>query len=92
MRQSIDQESDLSWIVFAGGLSGELVDSIAESLSDEDERKRLREKLEPHIGRRESRKLPKNSGAITGAYTEEEAKRWIAEYEEAMSEVPGDDN
>ncbi len=33
-----------------------------------------------------------NSGAITGAYTEEEAERWIAEYKEAMSEVSEDDS
>ena len=92
MRQSVDQESDLSWVIFGGGLSRDLVDSIAESLSDEDARKRLREELEPHIGRRISRKLPKNSGAITGTYTEEEAEKWIAEYEEAMSEAPGDDS
>ena len=32
--------------------------------------------------------LPENSGAITGAYTAEEAEQWIAEYNEAMSEVP----
>ena len=29
-----------------------------------------------------------NSGAIIGAYTVEEAEQWIAEYEEAMSEIP----
>ena len=90
MRQSIEQESDLSWVIFGGGLSRDLVDSIAGSLSDEDARKRLREELEPHIGRRISRKLPKNSGAITGTYTEEEAEKWIADYEEAMSEAAGD--
>ena len=33
-----------------------------------------------------------NSGAITGAYTEEEAEQWIAEYKEAMSEVPEEDS
>ena len=48
----------------------------------------LREILEPHIGKPPSNQLPKNSGAITGAYTEEEAEKWIAEYEEAMSEIP----
>ena len=92
MRQSIDQESDLSWVIFGGGLSRDLVDSIAESLSDEDARKRLREELEPHIGRRISRKLPKNSGAITGTYTEEEAEEWIAEYVDAIPEGPEDDS
>ena len=31
-----------------------------------------------------------NSNAITGAYTAEEAEQWIAEYNEAMSEVPAE--
>ena len=33
-------------------------------------------------------RLPEGSGAITGAYTVEEAEQWIAEYEEAMRGVP----
>ena len=98
VRKWIGKEGDLfaedakfSGAKFEGGLSRKRVDSLVEGLSDR-EANELREKLEPHIGRRESRKLPKNSGAITGSYTEEEAKKWIAEYEEAMSEVPGDDS
>ena len=85
------EDAKFSGAKFEGGLSRERVDSLVEGLSDKDANE-LREKLEPHIGKRESRKLPKNSGATTGAYTEEEAKRWIAEYEEAMSEVSGDDS
>ena len=38
-----------------------------------------------------SYELPKNSNAITGTYTAEEAEQWIAEYNEAMSEVPQTD-
>ena len=49
--------------------------------------KELREKLKPHIGKPPSYELPENSHAITGAYTAEEAEQWIAEYNEAMSEV-----
>jgi hypothetical protein len=48
----------------------------------------LRETLRTHIGREESFQLPHDSGAMTGAYTAEEAEQWIAEYEEAMLEVP----
>ena len=58
-----------------------------EGLPD-DHARTLREKLTTYIGMPESHELPQDSGAITGAYTEEEAERWIAEYEEAMSEVP----
>jgi len=53
--------------------------------------KELRVKLEPHIGMPENNELPEDSGALTGAYTEKEAEQWIAEYEEAMSEVPKPD-
>ena len=91
MRQSIGQESDLSRVIFAGGLSQDDVDSFVKGLSD-DEANELRKKLEPHIGKPVSHQLPEDSGAITGSYTEEEAEKWIAEYEKAMAEIPADDN
>ena len=81
------RESDLSGVVFAGGLDEETVNDILQGLSDR-EAKRLREKLQPHIGKPTSHKLPANSGAETGAYSKEQAEEWIAEYEAAMGEVP----
>ena len=87
MRASIGRVSDLSGAILAGGLNQEDVGSIVEGLPDDLARK-LREKLITYIGMPESHELPQDSGAITGAYTEEEAEGWIAEYEEAMSEVP----
>ena len=60
--------------------------SIVKDLPDE-EAKGLREKLEPHVGKPESHELPQRSGAIVGAYTAEEAERWIAEYAEATGEA-----
>ena len=54
MRRSIDQESDLSWVTFEGGLTSlKEVDCFVESLSD-DEATRLREKLKSHIGKPEA--------------------------------------
>ena len=91
MRQFIGQESDLVWVIFEGGLSEDDVDSLVEDLPD-DEAKELRERLTPHIGKPKSNQLPKNSHAITGSYTKEDAEKWIAEYEQAMSEVPEDDS
>ena len=87
IRESIGKETDTSGVIFEGGLSREKVDSIAEGLSD-DRAKELREKLEPHIGKPSSSQLPENSGAITGTYSKEEAEKWIAEYNKAMSTVP----
>ena len=81
----------MSEVVFEGGLSREDVDALVEGLSDE-KAEQLQRVLEPHIGESKSYRLPTNSYAITGAYTGEEAKKWIAEYVEAMSEVPKADN
>ena len=65
------------------------MDSLVEGMSDE-EANMLRIKLSSHIGQPKSNQLPQDSGAITGSYTKEEAEQWIAEYEQAISEVPED--
>ena len=69
---------------FEGELSSEQVDSIVEGLPDE-KAKVLREKLEPHIDKPPSSQPP--SRAIPGTYSKEEAEKWIAEYDKAMSAV-----
>ena len=38
-------------------------------------------------GKPASNQLPKNSGAIIRAYTEEEAEQWIAAYNEATKDI-----
>lgn len=87
IREGIGQETALPTVVFEGELSQEEVESIVEGWPD-GEADKLRAKLRPHLCRVPSHILPQNSGAITGTYTVEEAERWIAEYEKAMSEVP----
>ncbi len=91
IRNSINKESDLSRLV-SGGIGQGGVDSLCEGLSDDNKKMVIRESLRQHIGRSPSYGLPENSGAIIGAYTEEEAEQWIAEYEKSMSEVPKDDS
>ena len=90
------KESMLHAAIFEGGLTQEGVDSLIQGLPTENAKRGLRKKLEPHIGKPENkqlpRQLPENSHAYTGAYTEKEAEKWIAEYEEAMSEIPKADN
>ena len=90
IRMSIGKETDLSRVWF-GGIGRGGVDSLIEGLSD-DKARGLREILRPHIGKPLSHQLPEDSGAITGSYAEEYAEQWIAEYENAMSEVPADDS
>ena len=91
IRRLIGKVSDLSGVVFGGGSSRQDVDSLVEGLSDE-KAKDLRVKLEPHIDKPSSYELPEDSDAVTGVYTKEEAERWIAEYKQAMSKVPGRDD
>ena len=87
IREGVDRESDLSGATFAGRLSREYLDSVVKDLPDK-EAKELREKLEPHVDTPASNELPEGHGAILGAYTKEEAERWIAEYAEATGESP----
>ena len=91
IQRRLRKKADLSSVVFAGGLTKEDVDSLVEGLSMR-KANELRKKLEPHIDKPISNELPENSSAITGTYTKEEAEKWIAEYEKAMSEVPEDDS
>ena len=90
IRTQIGKESDLSGITFEGGLGQDTLDCIVGDLPVEADKK-LREKLTRHLDKPKSNKLPKNSGAITGTYTREDAEKWIAEYKEAMSSVPKED-
>ncbi len=92
IRKSINKESDLSRLVSGGVGQGGVVDSLCEGLTDDNKKMVIRESLRQHIGKPVSYGLPENSGAITGAYTKEEAEQWIAEYEKAMSEVPEEDS
>ncbi len=84
IRYWIGKESMPYAAIFEGGLSQEDVDALVGGLFNEKAKKDLREKLTRHVGKPASHQLTKNSGAITGAYTEEEAEQWIAEYEKAM--------
>ena len=73
----IGKESDLSGVVFSGGLTQEEVDKI-EGTDD------LKKRLQSCVGRAASHELPENSGAITGKYTQEDANNWLAEYWKAF--------
>ena len=91
IRSQIGKKSNLSEAIFGGGLIQADVKSLVEGLADY-QANRLQEMLKPHIGKPSSYQLPEDSGAIIGSYTKEDAKKWIAEYEQAMSEVPEDDS
>ena len=90
IRNHIEKKSDLSGAIFEGGLSKEDVDALVEGLSDE-KANELRKSLDSHIGQPKSNKPPDHN-VDTNSYTAEDAEKWIAEYEQAMSEVPEDDS
>ena len=77
LKGSIGKESDLSGMVFQGGLSPEDINFLIEGVSETDTIK-LKKRLSPQIGKPESRKLPEGSGSVTGTYTKQEAEEWIA--------------
>ena len=85
IRDGIGRHSDLSKVVFAGGLSQEAIDSLVGDLPDEQARE-LREELTPHLDKPLSHQPPDE--AVIGTYTAEAAEQWIAEYQQAMWEVP----
>ena len=92
MRNLIGTETEFSHVIFEGGLSQGDVDSFVAGVHDMRTTTLMRNQLAPHIGKPKSNQLPQDSGAITGSYTKEEAEKWIAEYEQATSEVPEDDS
>ena len=91
----IGKPSDLTGIIFAGGLQEEDLDTLCKGLSAK-KAQVLQEKLRSHVGQPASNELPENSGAATAPpslpYTQEEAEQWIAECQAAMREVPKRDD
>ena len=90
IRYRINQKTDLTKTIFRGGMNKKCLDALFDNLFDENPqvRKKDRQRFEQwHIDQPTSHEPPKNSGAITGFYTAEEAEQWITEYNEAMSEA-----
>ena len=83
IRNSIDQESDLSWIWFSGGLKRKDIDSVVDGLPGEEKRE-LRSKLAPHIDQPESHEPPQGCDIITGSYSAKEAEEWIEKHERTL--------
>ena len=89
IRHRIGERGSLVGAVFQGGLSEQDMDSILENVSHE-EQSVSRASLKLHIDKPESHQPPEGGNVYIEAYTAEEAEQWIAEYNEAMSEVPAE--
>ncbi|MDD9864260.1 MAG: pentapeptide repeat-containing protein [Gammaproteobacteria bacterium] len=91
IRGSIGRDADLSAIVFAGGLRQAQIDQWVDGIkkSDEDAEDKIevfKQRVGIHVGKEiSSFELP--DGAQGGRYGEEEAKRWIEEYNKAMEKA-----
>ena len=87
------KESDFPGVIFAGGVTPELLAEVKEALEgvpwlfdDPDFKEKLVQRLESEIGQPESHTKPKE--VIAGSYGKEDAERWIKEFREAMATVP----
>ena len=76
--------------MFAGGLNQDDCDKILADLQvagvSDIRLKNVAERLKPHVGQPPSYEVPEE--AITGVLTKEKAEEIIAEYQEAMKDVP----
>ena len=87
IRNRTDWQSDLSGATFEDGLTRADLGVLLDGVPDEKTR-RLRETLAPHLDRPADHQLSEASGAVVGSYAATEVDRWIAEYQDAMSEIP----
>lgn len=70
-----ETDSDLRGVTLAGGLTEEVLDTVMKAIP-KDRVEAVRRKLQPHVGRRATRRRP--SGLITGKYSLEEAREWTS--------------
>ena len=89
IRNRIGQNSDLSRVIFAGGLHQDELDIAVEGLSDQ-VAESLRFFLQRHVdedARHEPLEKHRVATGAIGAYTEEEAEQWITEYNETTKYI-----
>ena len=87
--------SDFSGVIFAGGVTKELLAEVKEALERASrlfvgpvlKEGKVIQNLESEIGQPESHTPPK--GVIAGSYGKEDAGRWMREFRKAMATVPG---
>ena len=85
----IGVDGDHSGMTYSG-IHGDRARQLVESveLVDKQKARTVEARLAPHIGCDLRRGLPEVRGIATGAFGEDEAKRWIARHEQAMADVP----
>ena len=84
MNSGIGAATDLSEVVFEGGLEQGDVEELVEGLSS-NKAEALREKLQPQVGGEKIYRPRSDQGVICGTYSKRQAKQWIAEFREVES-------
>ena len=88
IRARTGEEGDFTNAVFSGGLDADQVKEIIASMPgamDDKRKEEMKNRLNEHVDKEAGRKLPDNSGAITGAYNKDEAEKWITDYEKSTN-------
>ena len=91
MTKRVGEKADFSnvIVIFGGLLSEAGKEYSTEGIINVAHAEMLRGALHDHVDKPIEREPPEDSGAITEPpYTQEDAERWIAEYEEAVSGAP----
>lgn len=74
----VDQKSDLSHVIFSGGLTSEDIDSIFEGLCDDSAEALKAKLLLKHVDRPASNQPPED--VFTGTYSTKDVENWDIEY------------
>ena len=88
MRMSAGKNSDLSTVAFRGEMLRECVEEVVGGGLAEDRNNGSSRGPAKNGGKWSGHGLPEGASVVVGRYTHEDAERWIAEHERAMSEVP----
>ena len=93
MIKRVNYDSDLTEVFFAGGITEGDLESIVDGLSAEKAIILRSQLFASHVDQEISHKPTKNSEEVNiGSYSQEDAERWIGDYEAAMSTFPKMDN
>ena len=83
VRKGIGQICQFTEVTFEGGITATQLESLVKGLPD-NVGHGLHTRLKAHVHRSASNELSTDRGASIESYSESEAERWIAEYDEAL--------
>ena len=79
IRASVGTQSQINCATFGGGMSAEMIDRLAASLTTEHE-DQFRQRMQSHVLNPPRHRPTDGCGIGTGSYSAEEAEQWIRDY------------